>query len=210
MLPIGLNCSLGAAMAAQPILFPDSERFACQMCAGCCHNFDVTVNEDELRAFGDLDWAVTRPRFAGRELTVPRADGQLRLNRVDGGACIFLDDDNLCAIHKELGLEAKPTMCKQFPYRLTRSPDGLVATFDFACTSVVGNVGAPIEELEDDIRLRAEKWTASGRTIARAEADQPGHDQPVIDLGQRKFLQWADYLCLEEAVRCLLGEDQRS
>src|SRR4029453_10552769 len=95
-------------MDVRDIHFPEPQRFACQMCAGCCHSFDVIVNESEHAAFRDFDWSATRSRFEGHELTVRRADGRDRLNRMPGGACIFLDDDNLCAIHKELGLEAKP------------------------------------------------------------------------------------------------------
>ncbi len=192
-----------------PILFPDQQRFACQMCAGCCHSFDVTVNDDELAAFRDLDWAATRPRFQDQDLTTLRADGQRRLTRLGGGACIFLDDDNLCAIHKELGLEAKPTMCKQFPYRLIDSPDGLVATLDFACTSVAANVGAPIHELEGDIRLRAERWLASGRPIVRAESESARREEPAVEVRRGSLLRWADYLVLEEGLRCLLLAEQR-
>lgn len=196
-------------MDSRPILFPEQQRFACQMCAGCCHSFDVVVTDEELAAFRDVDWAATRSRFGDQELTATRADGRSRLTRMPGGACIFLDDDNLCAIHKERGMEAKPAMCKQFPYRLVDSPDGLVATLDFACTSVVANVGAPIQELEADMRMRAEKWVASGRRFVRAESDSAGGDEPAVEVRSGSFMRWADYLLLEEAVRCLLLSEQR-
>jgi len=196
-------------MDVRPILFPEQQRFACQMCAGCCHSFDVIVNDAELAAFRDFDWAATRARFQGQDLTVPRADGRTRLNRLEGGACIFLDDDNLCAIHKELGLEAKPAMCKQFPYRVVDSPDGLVATLDFACTSVVSNVGAPIQELEGDIRMRVEKWIASGRPVVRAESDTVRSDEPSVEIRRGSHMRWADYLALEEGVRCVLLAKER-
>ncbi|MBH22971.1 MAG: hypothetical protein CMH57_00660 [Myxococcales bacterium] len=39
-------------------------------------------------------------------------------------ACVFLGDDGLCRIHKHIGPEAKPAMCRFFPIRLVQTEDG--------------------------------------------------------------------------------------
>jgi hypothetical protein len=50
----------------------------------------------------------------------------------DGG-CHFLMDDLRCSIHAELGPEAKPSGCQQFPYIVTATPDGGRITTHHRC-----------------------------------------------------------------------------
>jgi len=55
------------------------------------------------------------------------------LAQVDGGRCVFLRDDGLCAVHALLGPQAKPGFCREFPYNLMEDPDGLVAVIRPDC-----------------------------------------------------------------------------
>lgn len=194
-------------MAASPILFPQRLHFTCRRCAGCCRGWTVTLTEEEAAPLRGINWAATRPRFDGRQALQPLADGRFRLAHV-GDACIFLDEDNLCAVHKELGPDAKPRMCRQFPLRLVETPEGIVASLDFACPAVVADDGAPIEEQEVEVRRLANLAMAARapdrlsmaapRTTLRAGA--------VLRARRGVPLAWADYRALEATMRELLQD----
>ncbi len=49
--------------------------------------------------------------------------------RVAEGGCVFLRSDNLCRVHVELGVDAKPATCRRYPFNLVATPAGVrVAT----------------------------------------------------------------------------------
>lgn len=100
----------------------------------------------------DHNWAVESPRLRGIKLfderRVPgRAESVIQMAQV-GGQCVFLEEDQLCLIHKVLGLAAKPASCKLFPVRLGSSPEGILLGADYACPSVIRNEGEPFALLE--------------------------------------------------------------
>src|SRR5437879_2609676 len=76
------------------------------------------AEHERLRAH---DWAAESPRLAGRALfeELPGAgrgaSPTVRLAKIEG-ACAFLEPDQLCLIHKTMGLEAKPGPCQQYPF----------------------------------------------------------------------------------------------
>jgi hypothetical protein len=170
------------------------------MCSGCCRGWNVNLTEAEAAQFKDFDWRGTRPRFAGREPLESLGEGRYRLAHI-ADACIFLDDDNLCAIHKELGFDAKPRMCKQFPYHPVETPDGIVGSFDFACPTVVADKGAPIEEHEADFRgvvarAIAERMQEEPSMAARRASLRGEH---ALSARRGVPLAWSDYGELENA-----------
>ncbi len=191
---------------AKPLLAPQRLHFTCSTCAGCCRQWNVFVTEADVARFASVDWAASRPRFTGRELTVRLPDGKQRLTRIED-ACIFLDDDDLCAIHKELGMEAKPLPCQQFPYRPIETPDGLVASFDFACPTVVANEGAPIEEHEAEFRRLAALIAAAPSDSATKAS--PGAGGQGVEACPGVPLAWADYLALEDGLLGMLRDTAR-
>jgi hypothetical protein len=179
------------------------------MCAGCCRGWNVILGDEELARFRTHDWRASRPRFADREIGTQLGDGRTQLTRVDD-ACIFLDEDNLCAIHKELGEAAKPNMCRQFPLHPVATPDGVIASLDFACPTVVVDDGAPIESHESEFR----------RIMATATAVS-GEEEPAMAAPRRSLrggsirarvsvpLAWSDYRTLEAAMLAVLADEQR-
>jgi Fe-S-cluster containining protein len=73
--------------------------------------------------------------------------GDLVLRHVEG-ACEFLEADGKCAIHAQLGFEAKPEACRRFPFFTTEGADGTrYVRASFACPTVVGCRGAGPEAL---------------------------------------------------------------
>ena len=43
----------------------------------------------------------------------------------DDGTCIYLGDDNLCGVHKHLGADQKPIVCRLFPLTFVQAEDGV-------------------------------------------------------------------------------------
>lgn len=181
------------------------------MCSGCCRDWNVIVTEAEAARFKDHPWAVDRQRFSGRELMERTGDNQLRLSHI-GDACIFLDDDNLCAIHKELGYDAKPRMCRQFPYYPVDTPDGIVGTLDFACPAVVADKGAPVQEQEEEFRQTIAESGSTGKSPARVMglARLPfGPSASRLEARRGVPLAWADYAALERGLLHILQDASR-
>lgn len=80
-------------------------------------------------------------------------DGQWMMTRPDPrGACGFLRPDRLCAIHAELGMAAKPTGCRQFPFLVTRFPDGSRrVSASWSCTAVHQRQGPALESHRQEV-----------------------------------------------------------
>ena len=109
---------------------------ACSTCGGSCQGVIISLLDEE---------EAQRVERFGAELGVPEPVADGRLSLVDGH-CAFLGEDNLCRIHKQFGLEAKPTVCKQFPMVAIRAEEGLRIGVDPACYSAFFSVedGPPV------------------------------------------------------------------
>ena len=60
------------------------------------------------------------------------------------GRCIFLESDRRCAIHRQLGLEALPSACRDFPRVVTLTPLGVSITLSHYCPTAAGMLFAPV------------------------------------------------------------------
>jgi len=81
--------------------------------------------------------------MAGQPLFTGSGDRLFFAHRTDG-ACVFLDTDNLCRIHKRFGESAKQVACRLYPFMLI--PVGSQARVDvrFDCPAVAANRGRSI------------------------------------------------------------------
>ncbi len=107
---------------SQPFHVLGALRHECTGCGGCCHGVVVFLSEAEqarVRGFAEQ-----------MGLPDPVADGKLAFSE---GRCPFQGDDELCRIHKDHGLEAKPLLGKQYPLVLSRTEQGLRAGVDPSC-----------------------------------------------------------------------------
>jgi len=163
-----------------------------------------------VERFRDFDWQSTRARFAGRDIIEQAGEGLYQLAHNEE-ACIFLDDDNLCAIHKELGPDAKPVTCKHFPYNLTGTPEGVVVSLDFACPTVVADEGAPIDSYAADVSLRIKEWREVAADPSRGVADVASRvAERQIEASKNVPLAWADYLAVEGAILRIMQDDDET
>lgn len=131
----------------------ESINFSCGSCTFCCDQpWRTLIEPDKADALDRHDFAAY-PQLAGRDFY--RRNGGERLFELakgDGTRCLFLDGDGLCIIHKELGAEAKPSMCRQFPFLSARTWTDDRVSANFGCPSIQQGRGRPLAEQSDDIR----------------------------------------------------------
>jgi hypothetical protein len=184
---------------------PDDARFSCVQCSESCRRWHVFLTPEEQTRLMAHDWAADNPRLAGVKLfdEVPSSAGRgrkaIRLAKL-GDACVFLEPDNLCLIHKLQGLAAKPGPCQQYPFHIASTPDGVSVSLDFACTAVLADTGAPLAEQMDDVE--AAYQAEQRRGLMLAELGLPGRGVPADDLylQPKQRLHWRNYRALEGAL----------
>lgn len=101
-------------------------RHTCTACGGSCEGSFVF-----LRDQAEADRVV---RFA-EELGVSEPIEGGRLREI-AGRCVFLGEDQLCAIHKRWGLAAKPAVCRQYPLVGVRAEGVVRVGIDPGCYAV--------------------------------------------------------------------------
>lgn len=137
-----------------PVL-DESVRYSCGSCALCCDQpWHVLIEKDKAEALDRCDFSAY-PQLLGRtfyDKAGRKHKGFYRLAKGVGTRCLFRDTDGLCIIHKELGADAKPFMCRQFPYVFshTRSDDRV--SVNFGCPAVQDRHGAPLDEQAPEVK----------------------------------------------------------
>jgi Fe-S-cluster containining protein len=177
-----------------PLVIASSLRFSCHRCGECCRNFTVGLDDGEAERIAAHDWATEDRRFR-KGFTVPGVDpwGESRdqLVRRADGRCTFLADDGACLIEARLGHEAKPRICRKFPYVFVRAPDGERACVSVECASRYRSLGdgEPLEAQRDELE-------------ALARASRPYRTRWRVQLAPgERFLTSEGYLDLERALR---------
>lgn len=116
----------------------------------------------------------------------------------DNGRCVFLDDDNLCEVHKHYGAECKPTVGLLFPISLVNTPGGYYASASFSCPAVLGGIGPPLKEQREQLV----------ELIAREDDPAPQlMISDTIQLTQTSTISWERYLELEDTLSEAFEED---
>ncbi len=161
------------------IVATPGQKFACRDCpARCCTApwaYPVTETE-RARILGD-DEASARMGERGRAIlragVLPTRDtGKGRL------ACVFLDDDLLCSLHKRHGHDFLPGPCQAFPFGFARNErNQIVAQMSRYCPSIRENYGEPVgpllfakyQQAGGTSDLAAKMGLRSGRVLPRQQ-----------------------------------------
>jgi len=104
----------------------------------------------------ETQWAHVLPDGVEDYRAPVRYEGQtITLMARTNDRCVFLDDDKLCLVHKVAGASTKPTICRQFPYTFTRTPDGVDVSFSMECRAWhrARKAGRPIATQEESLRV---------------------------------------------------------
>ena len=132
---------------------PIIERWDCHQCGVCCRGSLVPLSAEDLARLKEQGWA-EHPDFRGTPIVTRESwfGGEYRLAHRDDGSCVFLLPDGLCRIHKELGFEAKPLICRTFPLQIVPRENVAYVTIRRACPSAAADQGRPVSEQLDEAR----------------------------------------------------------
>lgn len=150
---------------------PPGLRFTCTQCGDCCRAWNVALGPGEAQRIGALDWRGRAEHLAGAPVTAPFGAAR-RLARRDDGACVFLGERNQCLIHENFGEEAKPLLCRMYPFAFHPLAGRVGIDASFYCRAVSHDHGQPIEHqtpewakllAEADVRGEKTKYTIDGK-----------------------------------------------
>jgi Fe-S-cluster containining protein len=139
------------------LLVLEEPRFTCSTCATGCRNWHVELLTDEIDRVKNLAWPKDDPLFGVK--AVMKHSGRTYLNHAPDGVCVFLNrQTNLCRIHADFGVDAKPLGCRLYPFQISPTFDG-EATISprYTCPTVRKNTGVSHREALPELRELARK-----------------------------------------------------
>lgn len=136
-------------------LFDESVSFSCATCTACCNQpWRTLIEPEKARALDAHDFGSKYPQLNGKTFYYSNGSdtgGRYELAKGEGMRCLFLDVDGLCIIHKELGAQAKPDMCRQFPFLPAHTWTQERISANYGCPSVQKATGRPLSDQAGDI-----------------------------------------------------------
>ena len=171
------------------IVNPLRQNFSCDNCGFCCSNWKVKVDPEKIPELEATD--------AYRAV---KARGYVPLRVVNGDTATTMRPDVFCAfhdgggcsIHREKGMEAKPTVCQMFPFSLVNSQDGYYLSLSFSCPSVLKGTGQPVSEQVDSLQ----KAVSASSFFANGPMDSESH----VALTSKQAISWQQYLTVEQGL----------
>lgn len=174
---------------------PIIERWSCHQCGICCRGSVVSLSAEDLARLKQQGWA-EHPDFRGRPVVVRESwlGGEHHLAHREDGSCVFLLPDGLCRIHKELGFDAKPLVCRTFPLQLVPRDNAAFVTIRRACPSAAADKGKPVsEQMDAALRVARESGLAE-------KPSQP----PLLKPGERR--EWRPTRKVLDSLQRLLTD----
>lgn len=179
---------------------PQDLDFECTNCGRCCRErWEIRVDSPSAERLMARPWpglGVDQPFKKRLAVVTEHQDLDWTVERKSCGSCVFLEPGNLCRIHREEGLVAKPQVCQQFPFLFSQDPSGVTVGLSHYCPGVkrVKDAAAPpLEAKLPELRRLHE------HAIRLVKAG----DTVLLDEGLP--LAWADYEAVEELLRELVG-----
>ena len=178
----------------QPL--PILENWDCHCTGDCCRRTIVALTDDDVKRLKLQAWD-KHPDYRGQKIV----DGHGLLHRHytlakrPDGACIFLGDDGLCRIHRELGEPAKPIVCRMFPMQVVRGYGRAWVTLRRYCPSAALDKGRSVEE----------QLPVVARLVEEAGEEQTPAPPALVPGVLRT---WAEVERLTDALRRLLTDER--
>lgn len=117
---------------------------------------NVMLGEGEEARLRSLDWGGREPDLVNTStivaVTLPGGQQVRRLARRDDGACVYLGSDSGCRIHRDFGGDAKPAVCRSYPFGFYPVAGQVAVDCSFSCRSIAQDSGEPLKE-------RIPEWT---------------------------------------------------
>ena len=174
----------------ETIILPEGFNFECMGCGACCRDWTIHVDRGTYEKLTDTELYDTMRTAPGGPLPFQEEpDGSIITGRTPDGSCVFLDGKTRCSIHGKVGYREKPLGCRQFPFKLKLTPDGVYAGVSFYCKSCRENSGKPLEHYRREIEAWLEEYAYS-RT----------GDLPLF-LDEGLLIDWKAYTKVEDLVK---------
>jgi lysine-N-methylase len=130
------------------------QKYQCLQCAKGCQTFAVPLREGEGERIEKLrDW---RKQLSVKQLFVKQsklAGGGEVLAKDRHGRCLFLGKDNLCEIHRDFGLQAKPLACQLYPFVLSPLGGTFRVGLRYDCPATARSSGRSLGDYQGELKV---------------------------------------------------------
>lgn len=149
--------------------------YHCIQCGRSCTGWNVWLTPQLAHQLKELP--ITLKVIQERGQAFEEEDEKIKMYRPNiKDACGYLNEKKLCDIHAELGYQHKPTGCRQFPFLITRLPDGEIRVgASFCCTAVRTRQGPALAQSQNEI----EELLQQGAVIKTPDLRLRPGDKPV-------------------------------
>ncbi|MCH5377380.1 MAG: YkgJ family cysteine cluster protein, partial [Planctomycetes bacterium] len=174
---------------------PIIEQWDCHGCGHCCRGTTIPLDQSDIQRLDAQQWQ-RDPDFRGIR-TVVRSSllgGRRVLAKRADGSCVFLTADGRCRIHQRYGADAKPAVCRMFPFQLVPLGQFAYITPRRSCPSAAADRGRPVAEHV--------AWLKKAGLIERFSP--PGTRPPRIVRGVRRT--WPEFLAAADALAHLMAD----
>lgn len=173
---------------------PPEEKFTCGQCNLCCkRGWLIGIDDKEAARLRDL-YPDLDPM---REVDLPDGRRVFGMARKEDGSCVFLESYG-CRIHREHGFEAKPDVCRRFPYFLWKDKNDVAYLhLSRMCPTVYEGRGAFGKQLLD----------AARPLLPGAKKLDVDRDDPV-SLSGAVELNWPGYQQFEDELVALISDER--
>lgn len=157
-------------------------RWSCQGTGFCCRFHQLgPVSAAEVQAIASTRPEAWWPAAAEGWLLSRSGPGGLvhELRKVDGH-CVFLSEDNRCAVHARFGAQAKPGFCQLYPYQVVEDAQGVAVIVRDSCAGRLAEAerAAPMEEQAEEALALARAHEGVLRWSPEAVSILPGRAEP--------------------------------
>jgi Fe-S-cluster containining protein len=196
---------------------PPVQNFSCSGCGDCCRDLPVPLSEADIKTLEKLEWKplvaeAYQDRFHETISLLGRDSITILRSRPGGAGCVFLGDDNLCAIHRELGSEKKPFACRVFPFQFVEYPHQGTQSFvspQFFCKSVAEGSGDLVKDQEADLKIlnkqQDKHFPEAAIRSTLAFTPEVDYKVPLLDQLNRILAKTIDQTALPFSKRLLIA-----
>jgi Fe-S-cluster containining protein len=153
-----LATPLDSTLSSLPVEVLPDYAFTCSGAGACCMQYaSITLGEaDRERARGHLT-TLPADGSAKRVFLPLQSDDSTRtaMTLVDG-ACLQLDADRRCGLHRRGGFDAKPAACKAYPATFVLAGDHVSVSSSIECDCVLLSLGSEDGEPLSRARVAAD------------------------------------------------------
>ena len=174
---------------------PSGQQYDCTGCGECCRGrFAIIITDADKQRIEGQNWTDADLGLKGKPLFT-KVDGGFHLAHRADGACVFLQEDNLCRIHANFGEPAKPVACRLYPFTFVPQGNQVRVDLRYDCPATAGNLGRPIAAHLPDLNILAPQALPADVTSL-----------PVPAFADKVTLPWDALVRITETYAQVLGD----